>query len=171
MNGRTQAESLDLEVVRSILVISPTVDGNLDEGLEVDDSGSIQVIGGTYTNNAEAGMDIDDTTRISVIGVHAIANGEHGLQIEAQEDEDELHTIKRVHVSFSVFSGNVGDGIQIVEEANTSVQSVIITHVLVANNTELAPGEGGHGLFIDISGELVLKGVRSIGNDHDDALP
>ena len=66
--------------------------------------------------------------------------------------------------------------VQIVEEnvepmgPDAVIESVSIHNVVVAFNSEIAPGEGGHGLFIDISGDIDLSGIISIGNPNGDFL-
>ncbi|MEZ6121109.1 MAG: right-handed parallel beta-helix repeat-containing protein [Pirellulaceae bacterium] len=172
-NGSSDGDGIDLEVIASIDIRNITASNNSDEGLEVDDSGQIKVMGGNYNNNGGAGLDIDDTLDIRIAGIAAIGNGDHGLQIEVEDDadDDDIVVIRRVNITNSVFSNNVGDGIQIMEEDGTTVEDVKITNVVVANNTEFEPGDGGHGLFIDISGELSLRNVTSEDNDVADVLP
>ena len=147
-------------IANDIVINHVTANRNADEGLEVDDSGSIEVSKSVFKNNTEAGLDLDDVAAIVVTNVSATHNGEHGLQIEAQDDVDSI-TVK---ISNSVFSNNVGDGIQIVEDGSATVDSVEISHVRANANRDIDEEDGGHGLFIDITGTVSLDKVTTNNN-------
>lgn len=170
-------DGLDLELIAGAIVIDHVVaNGNSDEGLEVDDSGSITVTNSVFKNNFEAGLDMDDVGSVFVDRVTATHNGEHGLQIESEDDEDEFSVIASVVISNSVFSNNVGDGIQIVAQGEATVESVAIISVRANSNTTYVDEDtmillGGHGLFIEIGGVLTLDKVNTRNNPRGNVLP
>jgi hypothetical protein len=156
-------DGLDLENNADVRAVSLTATENRDEGVEVDGSQSVTFIGGIFARNTEAGLDIDDSKYITLIGVLAVGNGEHGLQITAGDDLVENSVIERVSITGSTFTGNTGDGVNIVAEDDGSlVRSVTATGVVSAQNTESG---------FDITAlDFLFRGVRSLFNGDPDNL-
>jgi hypothetical protein len=138
-----------------------------DDGIEIDDSDTVAIINSRVLGSSESGdgIDIGNSRSISIVNLVSTDNGGNGLQIEAGIGK---HPIEHVSVVRGVFDKNDKNGVRIVEQSvdgeRGQINEVTLTSIEAIRNDE-------SGLYIDFSGDLTLKSVRSCSNVELDNLP